>query len=90
MDAYEAIEIALDYIKTALGSHLEDLGLEEVVRQDGEPEWAITIGFAKRWHDTRAVGTFPDIIGPVPRGREYKVIEIYSDGSVASMKIRKI
>ena len=64
-----------------------DIGLEEVVFDNVEDNWEITIGFSRPW-DRRDPHPL-NVLDPPPPRRVYKVVCVDdSDGKVLSLRIR--
>jgi len=90
MDVKEAVKKAIEYIKDVFDSeHLENIGLEEVVLNEADDVWEITIGFSRPW-DYPKPGLVTGLQPQNPK-REYKVVRIDNkSGEVKSIKIREI
>ncbi|HWA23561.1 MAG TPA: hypothetical protein VG735_14295 [Caulobacterales bacterium] len=79
MDVKTAVALAKDYIKQIFAEEgIGDLGLEEVMFDDRQGVWQITLGFSRAW-DRNPV---------LPPRREYKVVAVAEDGKVLSVKHR--
>lgn len=78
MDVKEAVGIAKAHIADVFADEeIEDVGLEEAVRDDhaptGAPVWKITIGFTRPWN--RKIDT-ATMLRWQHRARAYKTVEI--------------
>jgi hypothetical protein len=88
MDVKEAVSIAKNYVSNLFADeNISDLGLEEVEFDDRNDQWRVTIGFARPW-DKNALSEMM-MKGSAFR-RSYKVVAINQDGSVASVKDRRL
>lgn len=90
MDVKEAVRKAVAYVSDVFESeNPENIGLEEVVLNESNNLWEITIGFSRPWDHPRSgvVTGFQ----PQPPKRQYKVVSIDNDsGEVKSIKIREL
>ena len=89
MDAREAVQAAKQYIAELFeGEPLMNVGLEEVVYEDGSEEWEITLGFSRDWN--RKSPIFPST-DEASQKRYYKLIRIDDEtGKVNSVTNRAI
>ena len=90
MDVKEAVKKAIEYITDIFESkHLENIGLEEVILNEDDDVWEVTIGFSRPW-DYPKLGLVTGFQPQYPK-REYKVVRIDNKtGQVKSIKIREI
>ena len=87
MDVKEAVKTAKEYLTDLYdGEQITNVGLEEVVFEDGSNSWKITIGFSRPWdHKNALVATLADARSL----RSYKVLSIKDDsGKVESLTDR--
>ncbi len=90
MDVKTAVKTAIEYVADVFKSeHPEYIGLEEVVLDEHEDVWEVTIGFSRPWDSP--VGGIANALQPrIPR-RQYKVVRIDNrSGQVKSIKIREL
>lgn len=87
MDARAAVQTAKQYIADLFeGEPLINVGLEEVVYEDGSHEWDITISFSRDWNRTSPFFPSKD---EASQQRYYKRITIDDDtGEVQSLTDR--
>ena len=90
MNVKEAVKKAIEYINDVFeAEQLEHIGLEEVVLNEDEDIWEVTIGFSRPW-DYPKPGLVTGLQPQNPK-REYKVVRIDNkSGEVKSIKIREI
>ena len=90
MNVKEAVKKAIEYIKDLFESeNLENVGLEEVVLNEAEDLWEVTIGFSRPW-DYPKPGLVTGLSPQHPK-REYKVVAIDNkSGEIKSIKIREV
>jgi hypothetical protein len=91
MDVKDAVRSAINYIAEIFGpENPENIGLEEVVFNDVEDVWDITIGFSRPW-DYKKLGFLPNSLQAQNPERQYKIVRIDNkSGKVKSIKIREI
>lgn len=90
MDARSAIVAAKKVISEAFGDeNIRNVGLEEVVFDEKEQLWRITIGFSRPW-DVAAENALTGIFGQSGQaGRTYRVVSIKdADGTFKSIRLR--
>ena len=84
MDVKEAVTKARTYIADLFQDEgIENVGLEEVVFEDGEDVWKITIGFNRPWDHMRVFPGAFEVLSRKPeweKRRAFKVVRI-EDGS---------
>lgn len=84
MDVKEAVKKARTYVADLFQDEgIENVGLEEVVFEDGEDVWKITIGFNRPWDRVKVFPGPLDVLRKSPeweRRRSFKVVRI-EDGS---------
>ncbi len=82
----KAIESIVDVFKS---ENLENIGLEEVLLNEDENIWEVTIGFSRPWDYPKA--GFMTGLQPQNPKREYKIVRIDNEsGEAKSIKIREI
>lgn len=88
MDVKEAVKKALCYIKDIFGDeNPENIGLEEVVFNDADNMWEVTVGFSRPWDYSKGGG----VLKPAYPRREYKVVLIEDDSKeFKGIKIREL
>ncbi len=87
MDVKEAVKTAKEYLTDLYREEeITNVGLEEVVFEDGSNSWKITIGFSRPWdHKNALVATLAD----GRSSRSYKVLSVNDDsGKVESLTDR--
>src|SRR5688572_25894281 len=93
MEVKDAVRLAKTHIVDLFGDEgVSNLGLEEVLYDDTEAIWRVTVGFSRPW-DRAYGGITASLVSagfdPGPR-RSYKVVEIRDDsGRVLSVKNRE-
>lgn len=97
MDVKEAVRTVREYTAELFADDgIENLGLEEVVFDDAEKAWKVTIGFSRPWDRVE-----PGLAAELKRaatgaplawkGRSFKVVQIDDDtGRVVSMTHRTL
>ena len=82
MDVKEAVKTAKSYVADLFeGEGLENIGLEEVVFEDGADVWKVTVGFSRRWDRVKGlVEVLSSNQMPEWNRRSFKVVRI-EDGS---------
>lgn len=87
MDVKEAVIIAKNYVSNLFSDeNISNLGLEEVEFDDKGEQWRVTIGFARPWDKN----SLSEVVKGSTFSRSYKVVAINEDGSVASVKDRRL
>ncbi len=97
MDVKEAVRMAREYTTELFADDgIENVGLEEVVFDDAEKAWKVTIGFSRPW-DRMEPGLASELkraatgAPPTWKGRSFKVVQIDDDtGRVVSMTHRTL
>ncbi len=89
MDVKEAVSTAKQYIVSLFdGEEIQNVGLEEVVFEEFQKKWNVTIGFSRSWENT---GFLTAAFGEVRTKRSYKVLCIDDvNGKVESMTDRAL
>ncbi len=89
MDVKAAVDVAKNQINMLFGDEqIKNLGLEEVVLDETQPVWRVTLGFSRPWDEPRH-GSLAAITGQAPAysRRVYKVVTIDADtGTMVSIK----
>lgn len=90
MNVKEAVKKAIEYVADVFKSEkVECIGLEEVMLNEQENIWEVTIGFSRPW-DYPRMGPLMDFKPQNPK-RQYKIVRIDNEsGKVISIKIREI
>lgn len=90
MNVKHAVKKAVEYIVDIFESEkLENIGLEEVVLNEAEDMWEVTVGFSRPW-DHQKSGLIASVQALNPR-RRYKIVQIDNEsGEVKSIKIREV
>jgi len=90
MNVKDAVKKAIEYIADVFESeNPENIGLEEVVLNEDDDVWEVTIGFSRPW-DYPKGGLITGLQAQNPK-RQYKVVRIDNkSGEVKSIKIREI
>ena len=90
MNVKEAVKKAIEYVADVFESeHLQNVGLEEVVLNDAEDAWEVTIGFSRPWDYPK--GGLVAGLQPQNPKRQYKIVRIDNEsGNVKSIKIREL
>lgn len=87
MDVAEVVRRAKSYVRTIFEDESpEDIGLEEIVYDEGSHSWDVTIGFSRPWETARGpLRTFSTI----PAGRSYKMVKVRDvDGKILGLTQR--
>lgn len=97
MNVKEAVQIATNYVREVFSQEqVSNLGLEEVVFDEDEGHWKITVGFSRHWdYPRQTADNVWDLVKPEKRKvfprREYKIVAVDdNDGKVKSVAIRDI
>jgi hypothetical protein len=96
LEVKDAVRLAKQHIADLFADEkIADLGLEEVVYNDEEKSWEITVGFSRPWQKFSAVDAvtqgYTYLRGNPNAAREYKVVKIREDDSrVTAVKIREV
>lgn len=94
LEVKDAVRLAKRHIAELFADEkIADLGLEEVVYNDEEKSWEITIGFSRPWQKFSAFDAmtqgFSHLRGNPNAAREYKVVKIREgDSHITAVKIR--
>ena len=90
MNVKEAVKKAIEHIADLFqGEKPENIGLEEVVLNETDDVWEVTIGFSRPWDYPKA-GLLANIQPNDPK-RQYKIVKIDNKSQkVKSIKIREI
>lgn len=90
MDVKEAVKVAKSYVSDLFAEErIENLGLEEVTRDNQRGTWGVTLGFTSTMLDRggHASAGFQGLFSPK---RIYKMVVIRDeDGVVESVKMRE-
>ncbi len=89
MDVKQAVKAAKDFVVELMSEEgIMNLGLEEVVHDDAEGVWGITVGFSRPWNRSALENALSI---RTPSGRDYRVVKISEkDGKVLSFKQRDV
>ena len=75
MNVHEAVSKAKKFTMEVFAEEkIADLGLEEVVRDDEQGLWRITLGFSRPWNEARTALSM--LTGESQMRRSYKVVTI--------------
>ena len=90
MNVKDAVKKAIEYIADVFKfENPENIGLEEVILNEHENIWEVTIGFSRPW-DYPIQGLVAGLQAQRPK-RQYKIVRIDNEsGEVKSIKIREI
>ena len=94
MDVKEAVKTAKAYVVDLFeGEDLENVGLEEVLFDDGAGVWEVTIGFTRPWDRAKNLVDAMSAVsaGELPewKRRSFKVVQIQDGtGKVVSLTHR--
>ena len=90
MDVKEAVQKASDYIHEVYTEEdVQHVALEEVVFDDKEAVWKVTIGFFRPWNQRTGIGAA--LTEAYWKSRSFKVVQIDdSTGHVQSMTHRDL
>lgn len=90
MDVKIAVKKAIEYVADVFKSEQpENIGLEEVVLDELENVWEVTVGFSRPWD--YPIGGIATALQPRTPRRQYKVVRIdNTSGEVKSIKIREL
>jgi len=90
MNVKDVVKKAIEYIADVFKSeNPENIGLEEVILNEHENIWEVTIGFSRPWDYPKA-GLVTGLQPQNPK-RQYKIVRIDNkSGEVISIKIREI
>lgn len=88
MDVKEAVATAKKFVTEIFeGENLADVGLEEVVFDDGAKVWKVTVGFNRPWDRLKGLA---DVMSATPNRRSFKVVRIEDrTGQVVSLTHRE-
>lgn len=91
MNVKEAVKKAIVYVADIFESERpENIGLEEVVLNEGDNMWEVTVGFSRPWDHQRPNLLVATLQSRNPQ-RQYKVVRIDNEsGEIKSIKIRGI
>lgn len=90
MDVKEAVRAAKEYVNEVfVGENVRHVSLEEVLFDESENAWKVTIGFFRAWDDSR--DTSARLLGlPDWKSRAYKVVKLDDEtGKVVSLTHRR-
>jgi hypothetical protein len=86
IDVKQAVIFAKLYIADLFSDEgLTNLGLEEVVYDDMDDQWRITLGFSRRWDQNSLLSSIGSI-----QNRTYKVVTLDQAGTVLSVTNRNV
>lgn len=84
MELKEAVARAKAYVADLFSDEpIQNIGLEEVERDDAQGVWRITVGF---YRDYAQSSTLHRFISAVGEPRVYRVVSLSDDGIVRSVK----
>jgi len=87
MDVKEAVKKAIEYVSDIFEPEQpQNIGLEEVVFNEDENAWEVTVGFSRPWDHPKSV-LATQSLNPT---RQYKVVKIDNEsGEAIAIKIRE-
>lgn len=90
MNVKEAVKIAIEYVADLFSSEKpENIGLEEVILNENDNSWEVTVGFSRPWDHPKA-GIIQTIQSLNPK-RQFKVVKVDNEsGEVKSIKMREV
>ncbi len=90
MNVKDAVKKAIEYIADIFSTeNPESIGLEEVMLNENDNTWEVTIGFSRPW-DYPKPGLITGLQAQNPK-RQYKIVRIDNkSGKVKSIKIRRV
>lgn len=88
MNVQEAVSAAKNWVIDVFREeHISKLGLEEVVHDESERVWRITLGFSRVWNSDSDIS---NLLKALPSPRFFKVITVKEpSGEVVSMRDRE-
>jgi hypothetical protein len=89
MDVKEVVRIAVEYVADVFSAdEPTNLGLEEVIFDDSNDCWNVTVGFSRPWdYEKRTV--LSDLTSSGGPKRHYKIVQVSNqDGKVNAIRIR--
>ena len=92
MDVKQAVRTAVDYVADIYANRdVWDVDVEEIVFDDAQNTWKITIGFFRRWSPTNVEQASWRIESKQWKDRTFKVVQINDgNGQVVSMTHREL
>ncbi|QRX82636.1 hypothetical protein [Glaciimonas sp. PAMC28666] len=76
MDAKSAVKIAKEYVLDMFADdNIENLGLEEICKDNKTEDWLVTVGFSRPW-DSKAQGIIGAAIAVTNSARLFKIVRI--------------
>ena len=92
MDVKQAVRKAVDYVTDIYAdASIKDVDVEEIVFDDAQDAWDITVGFFRRWSPTNAEQALWRVESKRWQDRTFKVVKINDgDGRVVSMTHREL
>lgn len=87
MNVKEAVKKAIEYVSDIFEPEQpQNIGLEEVVLNEDENAWEVTVGFSRPWDHPKSV-LATQSLNPT---RQYKVVKIDNEsGEAIAIKIRE-
>ena len=92
MDVKQAVRKAVEYVTDIYAdADIKDVDVEEIVFDDAQNAWKITIGFFRRWTPSRVEQVLGQMESRQWKNRTFKVVEINDgNGRVVSMTHREL
>lgn len=92
MDVKQAVRKAVEYVTDIYAdADIRDVDVEEIVFDDAQDAWKITIGFFRQWSPSSIEQVLGHIESRQWKNRTFKVVEINDgDGRVVSMTHREL
>lgn len=88
IDVRQAVKTAIIYVKEVFEEeHLSNVGLEEVVYNDSDHLWEVTVGFSRPWNYPKTSALTPFDVKPQPV-RDYKIVFMKEGGDVIKIENR--
>lgn len=89
MNVKDAVKTAINYVIELFSQEeLTNVGLEEIVFNEPENCWQVTVGFSRPW-DYPPKGVFAELQPKIHPSRQYKVVQVTESGEVKAVKIRE-
>jgi hypothetical protein len=89
MNVKDAVKTAINYVIELFSQEeLTNVGLEEVIFDENEKCWQVTVGFSRPW-DYHPDAVFKGLAPNALPSRQYKVVQVTESGEVKAVKIRE-
>ena len=92
MGVKQAVHTAVVYVADIYADwNVMDVDVEEIVFDDAQNAWKITVGFFRHWNPTNVQQVFRPTVSRQRKDRTFKVVQIDDgDGQVVSMTHREL